>query len=143
MSNAESPNELDEILSCGIALLIELKHDIQFSSIVKNLELNCPQNSNVVEDINSLNEKKPFTTKSYDNLAFIFVDESQMKTKKRGRKPITSKRICDMCYVTETPEWRKGPDGKTILCNACGLRSKKRRNERMMKSKASIQLIIN
>lgn len=29
---------------------------------------------------------------------------------------------CKECGNTETPEWRKGPDGPRTLCNACGLR---------------------
>lgn len=29
---------------------------------------------------------------------------------------------CHSCQTTETPEWRRGPDGARTLCNACGLR---------------------
>jgi len=29
---------------------------------------------------------------------------------------------CHSCNRTETPEWRRGPDGPRTLCNACGLR---------------------
>lgn len=29
---------------------------------------------------------------------------------------------CHSCGTTETPEWRRGPDGARTLCNACGLR---------------------
>lgn len=29
---------------------------------------------------------------------------------------------CHSCSTTETPEWRRGPDGARTLCNACGLR---------------------
>ncbi|KIK95426.1 hypothetical protein PAXRUDRAFT_827017 [Paxillus rubicundulus Ve08.2h10] len=29
---------------------------------------------------------------------------------------------CTSCGVTSSPEWRKGPNGKKELCNACGLR---------------------
>ncbi|KAG1196861.1 hypothetical protein G6F70_007105 [Rhizopus microsporus] len=28
---------------------------------------------------------------------------------------------CHSCGTTETPEWRRGPDGARTLCNACGL----------------------
>jgi len=28
---------------------------------------------------------------------------------------------CHACGTTETPEWRRGPDGTKSLCNACGL----------------------
>ncbi|CAO3685388.1 unnamed protein product [Rhizopus stolonifer] len=30
---------------------------------------------------------------------------------------------CHSCGTTETPEWRRGPDGARTLCNACGLRN--------------------
>ncbi|KAF4767493.1 hypothetical protein HAV15_009597 [Penicillium sp. str.  len=28
---------------------------------------------------------------------------------------------CHSCNRSETPEWRRGPDGSRTLCNACGL----------------------
>lgn len=28
---------------------------------------------------------------------------------------------CQRCGATDTPEWRRGPDGLRTLCNACGL----------------------
>lgn len=28
---------------------------------------------------------------------------------------------CQRCGTTDTPEWRRGPDGLRTLCNACGL----------------------
>lgn len=28
---------------------------------------------------------------------------------------------CQRCGITETPEWRRGPNGLRTLCNACGL----------------------
>lgn len=43
--------------------------------------------------------------------------------RKRGRKPLNRpKQECKSCKTTQTPEWRKGPDGRNSLCNACGLR---------------------
>ncbi|KAF9454604.1 GATA-domain-containing protein [Macrolepiota fuliginosa MF-IS2] len=30
--------------------------------------------------------------------------------------------VCRKCGRTDSPEWRKGPDGPKTLCNACGLR---------------------
>lgn len=30
---------------------------------------------------------------------------------------------CHSCNTTDTPEWRRGPDGARTLCNACGLRT--------------------
>ncbi|KAJ3088244.1 hypothetical protein HK102_009181 [Quaeritorhiza haematococci] len=31
-------------------------------------------------------------------------------------------RVCQGCKAESTPEWRRGPNGDKILCNACGLR---------------------
>ncbi|KAH7837951.1 hypothetical protein Vadar_020025 [Vaccinium darrowii] len=31
-------------------------------------------------------------------------------------------KICKKCEKTQTPLWRKGPDGPKTLCNGCGLR---------------------
>lgn len=31
-------------------------------------------------------------------------------------------KICASCGTSNSPEWRKGPDGTKSLCNACGLR---------------------
>ena len=30
--------------------------------------------------------------------------------------------ICAQCYCTDSPEWRKGPNGPKELCNACGIK---------------------
>ncbi|PWZ01774.1 hypothetical protein BCV70DRAFT_51038 [Testicularia cyperi] len=39
--------------------------------------------------------------------------------KKRSRAPAPGS--CQACGTSETPEWRRGPDGARTLCNACGL----------------------
>ncbi|XP_004304874.1 PREDICTED: GATA transcription factor 23-like [Fragaria vesca subsp. vesca] len=48
----------------------------------------------------------------------IMVEESGEET--------SPMRSCKECNTTKTPLWRKGADGKNTLCNACGLRRKKR-----------------
>ncbi|KAI9494547.1 hypothetical protein BDB00DRAFT_308142 [Zychaea mexicana] len=40
---------------------------------------------------------------------------------KRRAKRSTAGQRCHSCNTTETPEWRRGPDGARTLCNACGL----------------------
>lgn len=40
--------------------------------------------------------------------------------RRRGRKKKANS-ICSQCGLTQTPEWRRGPDGVRTLCNACGL----------------------
>lgn len=41
------------------------------------------------------------------------------KYKKRSRAPAPG--VCHSCGNSDTPEWRRGPDGARTLCNACGL----------------------
>ncbi|CDS03712.1 Putative RfeH [Lichtheimia ramosa] len=40
---------------------------------------------------------------------------------RRRTKKTTIGQRCHSCHTTETPEWRRGPDGARTLCNACGL----------------------
>ncbi|SAL98064.1 hypothetical protein [Absidia glauca] len=43
------------------------------------------------------------------------------RQRKRGKRSNFQGR-CHSCNISETPEWRRGPDGARTLCNACGLR---------------------
>nr|CAG8584979.1 6208_t:CDS:2 [Entrophospora candida] len=43
---------------------------------------------------------------------------NQARSEKRAAPPGR----CHSCDISETPEWRRGPDGARTLCNACGLR---------------------
>ncbi|XP_010924715.1 uncharacterized protein [Elaeis guineensis] len=36
-------------------------------------------------------------------------------------------RVCAECRTSQTPLWRSGPNGPRSLCNACGIRYRKRR----------------
>ncbi|KAE8702666.1 GATA transcription factor 23 [Hibiscus syriacus] len=38
-----------------------------------------------------------------------------------------NKKFCTDCKTTKTPLWRGGPAGPKSLCNACGIRHRKRR----------------
>nr|CDI55714.1 putative protein [Melanopsichium pennsylvanicum 4] len=49
--------------------------------------------------------------------------------KKRSRAPAPGS--CQACGTSETPEWRRGPDGARTLCNACGLHYAKLVRKRM------------
>lgn len=52
--------------------------------------------------------------------------------KRRGKKRKKPPTVCTECRTTETPEWRRGPDGPRTLCNACGLRYAKRKRRRRL-----------
>ncbi|KAG2230368.1 hypothetical protein INT48_007663 [Thamnidium elegans] len=45
---------------------------------------------------------------------------NNIRQRKRGKRPAFQGR-CHSCNISETPEWRRGPDGARTLCNACGL----------------------
>lgn len=38
-------------------------------------------------------------------------------------------KACADCHTTKTPLWRGGPEGPKSLCNACGIRYRKRRRQ--------------
>eukprot|EP01111_Echinosteliopsis_oligospora_P013106 TRINITY_DN4615_c0_g1_i1.p1 TRINITY_DN4615_c0_g1~~TRINITY_DN4615_c0_g1_i1.p1 ORF type:complete len:390 (+),score=68.56 TRINITY_DN4615_c0_g1_i1:313-1482(+) len=42
-------------------------------------------------------------------------------TQPMKKRKNTEHLVCRHCGTTETPEWRRGPDGCKSLCNACGL----------------------
>ncbi|CAO3639776.1 unnamed protein product [Cunninghamella echinulata] len=47
-------------------------------------------------------------------------DNRKPKYRRRNKRSMVGQR-CHSCHTTETPEWRRGPDGARTLCNACGL----------------------
>ncbi|KAL0087772.1 GATA zinc finger-domain-containing protein [Phycomyces blakesleeanus] len=47
-------------------------------------------------------------------------DNSHTKYRRRSKRSMVGQR-CHSCNTTNTPEWRRGPDGARTLCNACGL----------------------
>ncbi|CAH8299761.1 unnamed protein product [Eruca vesicaria subsp. sativa] len=50
------------------------------------------------------------------------------KVKRRGGDVIEqNKKTCADCGTSKTPLWRGGPTGPKSLCNACGIRSRKKR----------------
>ncbi|KAI0086361.1 hypothetical protein BDY19DRAFT_1075001 [Irpex rosettiformis] len=48
-------------------------------------------------------------------------DSGQLR-KKLKRSVGSEMYVCTQCGRTDSPEWRKGPQGPKTLCNACGLR---------------------
>ncbi len=58
-----------------------------------------------------------------------FDDAKGPQYKKRSRAPAPGS--CQACGTSETPEWRRGPDGARTLCNACGLHYAKLVRKRM------------
>lgn len=66
------------------------------------------------------------------------------RKRKRGRRSLKENLICAVCKTTETPEWRRGPNGPATLCNACGIRwANKIKKERNSRLKHSIESLIH
>ncbi|KAI9009922.1 GATA zinc finger-domain-containing protein [Phycomyces nitens] len=66
-------------------------------------------------------------------------DNSQTKYRRRSKRSMVGQR-CHSCNTTNTPEWRRGPDGARTLCNACGLHYSKllRKGSLMVQSSHTI-----
>ncbi|TVU21000.1 hypothetical protein EJB05_30609 [Eragrostis curvula] len=45
--------------------------------------------------------------------------------------PEEGRRSCVECRATTTPMWRSGPTGPRSLCNACGIRYRKKRRQEL------------
>ncbi|XP_076937420.1 GATA transcription factor 16-like [Bidens hawaiensis] len=81
-------------------------------------------------------------------------EEDMMKMKMRSPEPdrcgslssdggshsTSSIKTCADCGTTKTPLWRGGPAGPKSLCNACGIRSRKRRGALLGLSKEEKKL---
>ncbi|KAL3829346.1 hypothetical protein ACJIZ3_018148 [Penstemon smallii] len=52
---------------------------------------------------------------------------SQPPTPDRVSSDCTNVKTCVDCGTSKTPLWRGGPAGPKSLCNACGIRSRKKR----------------
>lgn len=45
------------------------------------------------------------------------------------KSTLGEERSCSICNTTKTPLWRGGPSGPKSLCNACGIKYRKKRRE--------------
>lgn len=66
-----------------------------------------------------------FTSFSATHDPFVEQAPSPPKKKRKPRVKITG-RVCAHCGAVKTSEWRMGPEGRGTLCNACGLRYRKK-----------------
>ncbi|KAG0301172.1 hypothetical protein BGZ97_002911, partial [Linnemannia gamsii] len=67
------------------------------------------------------------------------------KYRKRAKRTHPPGR-CLSCDTSDTPEWRRGPDGARTLCNACGLhyaKLLKRQHQQMLQGKDPDQIQLN
>ncbi|KAK9496290.1 hypothetical protein V1508DRAFT_15284 [Lipomyces doorenjongii] len=73
-----------------------------------------------------------------------------VRTSRGSTPPPSKKRLrgiqpsrCHQCGISETPEWRRGPDGARTLCNACGLHHAKLIKKRGILTAAAVANSIN
>ncbi|KAI9029963.1 hypothetical protein CLU79DRAFT_733426 [Phycomyces nitens] len=59
-------------------------------------------------------------------------------TQRRRGKRAVFRGKCHSCNISETPEWRRGPDGARTLCNACGLHYAK-----LTRKQAAVQKLVS
>ncbi|CAE6459201.1 unnamed protein product [Rhizoctonia solani] len=48
-------------------------------------------------------------------------EDTRKPKRTRAWNPPDHQYMCKRCHRTDSPAWRKGPDGPKTLCNACGL----------------------
>ncbi|XP_047147405.1 GATA transcription factor 16-like [Vigna umbellata] len=67
-------------------------------------------------------------------------EDSDPNAPSSGNSPSSNneqKKTCADCGTTKTPLWRGGPAGPKSLCNACGIRSRKKKRAIMGISKGN------
>lgn len=70
---------------------------------------------NIYNELRTLNELIRKLIK--ENIQLLLVEEIARLSPSAAEK----EKLCKHCLCSNTPEWRKGPDGTRTLCNACGL----------------------
>ncbi|KAE8685013.1 GATA transcription factor 15 [Hibiscus syriacus] len=56
----------------------------------------------------------------------VIMDLKAKKSSSEGTMSENNKKFCTDCKTTKTPLWRGGPAGPKSLCNACGIRYRKK-----------------
>ncbi|PPQ98850.1 hypothetical protein CVT24_003403 [Panaeolus cyanescens] len=72
-----------------------------------------------------------------DNDSVTQSEEGSKKKKLKRTQAGVDLHVCITCGRTDSPEWRKGPQGPKTLCNACGLRWAKQVRKKKDKATSS------
>ncbi|CAG8726768.1 uncharacterized protein OCT59_014656 [Rhizophagus irregularis] len=76
---------------------------------------------NIVSSLKSEITARPHSIELSQDEIDLIRKHRTLGTKYRKRNRAAPPKRCHSCNVSETPEWRRGPDGARTLCNACGL----------------------
>ncbi|EGC39955.1 hypothetical protein DICPUDRAFT_96381 [Dictyostelium purpureum] len=87
----------------------------------------------------------PVTSSAKDGSLFTVLENVPVKRTHRRRSANVDKDSlkCYQCNTSNTPEWRKGPDGPATLCNACGLAYAKKQKLGLMGQNVYKATVIN
>ncbi|KAK4751119.1 hypothetical protein SAY87_004601 [Trapa incisa] len=63
------------------------------------------------------------------SLFMYLMSPEEMNGENDSKKPVgpSGPKCCADCNITKTPLWRVGPSDPKLLCNACGIRYRKKR----------------
>ncbi|CEG71453.1 Putative PAS domain-containing protein [Rhizopus microsporus] len=105
----------------GYPVLESVSPDVQGKESDENLfaELETVRGTSWQYELHQLqlaNRKLKEQLESYTN------PKTKKQKKKRASDSSDIPKMCAQCQSTDSPEWRKGPNGPKELCNACGLR---------------------
>lgn len=90
-------------------------------------------------EVSALKKRKISSIESGTEAFASSRDYPPASPKGRRSAPRKKGRSCSFCGVTETPMWRRGPDGKGTLCNACGVKWSLKRKRSKKGGKSSSQ----
>jgi len=96
-----------------------VKSDLQCIDLIPDLKLKIESFDKILNQMQKLSENLKF-----DERQQKMRSECEKNTEKREKRREATRllnNVCLYCKTTDTPEWRKGPDGTKSLCNACGL----------------------
>lgn len=115
--NNGSPNSLQTSSSVQYSSLSALpySHMPQIPSLI------APYHPQQNRQLSHFTEQSQQSTHSQGSVQEMTTSPSTHSIpRKRGRKRKANV-VCSQCGLTNTPEWRRGPNGVRTLCNACGL----------------------
>lgn len=102
-----------------------LNRQAKIQSSLERLREMIKVNQDQMREDQHLREQRGKGISYYDDEMSMYGDDMKAYgygpegKKRRGRAAPPGK--CHSCNRSETPEWRRGPDGARTLCNACGL----------------------